>query len=267
MHYDVTYGGQHLAPRARGYIFVLSHMRSFSSVLCHILGSHREIAGYAEMHQSYDGRSDLHQLARKVQDATDTPIEGRYVLDKMLHGDQYVAPAVLGRPDVKALFLVRNADDTIRSVLNLTHSYGAAYINPDDARHYYVTRLLELERYSGLIARNALYLDAESLLDDTQTVLDGLSQWLNLSEPLSATYRTFRFTGTKGYGDPSEHIMAGKIIADADDRHRGYVQVPIPETMLQEAREAYRHCREALMNRHEVLRFPSEHGLAPATDA
>jgi hypothetical protein len=264
MQYDVTYGGQHIAPRARGYIFVVSHMRSFSSLLCHILGSHREIAGYAEMHQSYDGRSDLLQLARKVQDAAEMPIEGRYVLDKMLHGDQYIAPAVLGRPDVKVLFLVRNADDTLKSILNLTHSFGAAYVNPDDARHYYVTRLLELERYSARLGRNAVYVDAESLLDDTQAVLDGLSQWLNLSEPLSASYRTFRFTGTKGYGDPSEHIMAGKVIADAGERHHGYVHVAVPETMLQEAREAYRACRDALMSRHQVLPFRSDRASAPA---
>ena len=256
MQYEVTYGGRNLAPRARGYIFVVSHMRSFSSLLCHILGSHPEIAGYAEMHQSYDGRSDLHQLARKVQDATETPTEGRYVLDKMLHGDQYIAPAVLGRPDVKVLFLVRNADDTIKSILNLTHSFGAAYVNPGDAGHYYVTRLLELEHYGALLGRNAVYVDAESLLGDTQAVLDGLARWLELSEPLSASYRTFRFTGTKGYGDPSEHIKAGKIIVEAEDRHRGYVHVPIPETIMEQAREAYRACREALMSRHQTLPIP-----------
>jgi hypothetical protein len=256
MQYEVTYGGRNLAPRARGYIFVISHMRSFSSLLCHILGSHPEIAGYAEMHQSYDGRSDLHQLSRKVQDATEMPIEGRYVLDKMLHGDQYIAPAVLGRPDVKALFLVRSADATLKSILNLTHSFGAAYINPEDAGHYYVTRLLELEHYSALLGRNALFVDAESLLGDTQAVLDGLSRWLELGEPLSASYRTFRFTGAKGYGDPSEHIKAGRVIADAEDRHRGYVRVPIPETIMEQAREAYRACREALTSRHQVLPVP-----------
>jgi hypothetical protein len=36
---------------SRAYVLVLSHMRSFSSMLCHVLGSHEEIAGYAEMHQ------------------------------------------------------------------------------------------------------------------------------------------------------------------------------------------------------------------------
>src|SRR5213075_544290 len=38
------------APVARHtgrFIFVVSHMRSFSSLLCHILGSHPEISGYA----------------------------------------------------------------------------------------------------------------------------------------------------------------------------------------------------------------------------
>ncbi|TCS68990.1 hypothetical protein EDC61_1225 [Sulfuritortus calidifontis] len=38
-------------PHAR--IFLLSHMRAFTSLAGHILGSHPQINGYYEMHISY----------------------------------------------------------------------------------------------------------------------------------------------------------------------------------------------------------------------
>ena len=49
----------------REYVIVLSHMRSYSTLLAHLLGSHPEIAGYAEMHTSYAQRRDLLRLRRK----------------------------------------------------------------------------------------------------------------------------------------------------------------------------------------------------------
>jgi hypothetical protein len=41
------------------YLFVISHMRSRSSLLSHILGSHPQVIGYSELHQSYQRWSDL----------------------------------------------------------------------------------------------------------------------------------------------------------------------------------------------------------------
>lgn len=104
---------------ASSYLFVVSHMRSFSTLLCHILGSHSDIGGYVETHQSYFGGFDLDRLAVKVTDTTEDPLLRRYLLDKMLHNYVHIAPKVLARPDVKILFLIRSAEDTIRSILNL----------------------------------------------------------------------------------------------------------------------------------------------------
>jgi hypothetical protein len=50
----------------RKYIFLLSHMRSYSTLLCHILGSHSEVSGYSEARQAYVGIRDLFTLRYKV---------------------------------------------------------------------------------------------------------------------------------------------------------------------------------------------------------
>ena len=49
-------------PERYSRIFLLSHMRAFTSLAGHILGSHPQINGYFEMHISYDdGKEELIQ--------------------------------------------------------------------------------------------------------------------------------------------------------------------------------------------------------------
>jgi hypothetical protein len=50
----------------KDYIFIISHMRSYSSLLSHVLSSNHDICGYLEMHQSYSGWLDFVKLRFKV---------------------------------------------------------------------------------------------------------------------------------------------------------------------------------------------------------
>jgi len=252
MSYIVQYGSQPQDPHSHGYIFVVSHMRSFSSLLCHILGSHPEIDGYVETHQSYFGRVDLNRLTRKVSETTGSPVSGRYVLDKMLDDDKSLAPNILARQNVKVLLLVRRADETVNSILNLARARGVMgrFSDAQSVVDYYTTRLEQLAGYGAQLGRSALFLEAERLIDETEQVLDGLAHWLDLGAPLSATYRTFKLSGVAGYGDPSPAIMTGRIVMDAEDRHRSYVPIDIPEQAARRAREAYAACRDNLLTRN-----------------
>jgi hypothetical protein len=223
-------------------------MRSFSSLLCHILGSHPEISGYAEAHLSYFGRLDLQRLARKVQRVTDHATLGRYVLDKVLHNHREIAPGVLGRPELKLVFLLRNPGDTFQSILNLARIQGTKgnFNDPVRVLDYYIKRLKQLEQYCAYIGDNALFLESERLIGDTDRVLAELSQWLELGEPLKTSYRTFRFTGAPGFGDPSTTIRAGSVIRSDEDRHKHYVPVPISDDLLRQGIDAHAACRSEL---------------------
>jgi hypothetical protein len=57
----------HARPFARRHLFLLGHMRSYSSVLSHILGSHPQIDGYCETHIKYRTRLDLWRLHHRVR--------------------------------------------------------------------------------------------------------------------------------------------------------------------------------------------------------
>jgi len=229
-------------------------MRSFSSLLCHILGSHAEISGYAEAHLSYFGRLDLQRLARKVQETTGNPVLGRYVLDKILHNNREIAPAILDRPDIKVLFLLRNPADTLRSILNLSHAPGSKgkFSDPVRVLDYYVKRLQQLEGYCTQVGGNALFLESERLISDTEWVLVELSRWLELGTTLKPDYRTFRHTGEVLYGDPSPAILAGTVVRNDDDRHRHYVAMPISDELLQQGMTAHASCRNGLATRCAV---------------
>jgi hypothetical protein len=243
--------GVQLGRHTGRFLFVVSHMRSFSTLLCHILGSHPEISGYGEAQLSYFSRLDLQRLARKVQQITGNPVLGRYVLDKILHNHREIAPAILDRPEIKVLFLLRNPEDTFRSILNMSHARGpkGKYSDPARVLDYYVTRLRQLEGYCTRLGGNARFVESEGLLCDTERVLVELSRWLELGEPLKADYRTFRLTGEAGYGDPSPTILAGTVVRNDEDRHRHYVPMPIPDALLQQGLAAHALCREGLAKR------------------
>jgi hypothetical protein len=89
------------APFPRRHLFVLGHMRSYSSVLSHILGSHPQIDGYCETHIRYRWHFDLLRLQRRVRQLTGEPLRGDYVLDKILH-DYPLARSILDSRRIRA---------------------------------------------------------------------------------------------------------------------------------------------------------------------
>ena len=157
MQYDVRYGAAGSHRYAGTFLFVVSHMRSYSSLLCHILGSHRAISGYSEAHQSYFGRNDLDRLARSVRDHTGEADLKPFVLDKVLHNYREIAPDVLRRADVRCLFLLRNAEETIASILDMarTMRHTGPFSDPQKVVDYYAERLARMEDYAPQVAGRA----------------------------------------------------------------------------------------------------------------
>jgi hypothetical protein len=248
MPFEFRYGAPVGHRHDGAYLFVLSHMRSFSSLLCHVLGSHPEISGYGETQQSYLGRRDLDRLVKAVRAQTGDPALGRYVLDKILHNRHEIAPAIVVRPDVRWMFMLRRPADTITSIVNMAHSlaYTGEFSDPARVADYYVGRVTWMAQFGAQHGQGALYVDAQRLVDDTDAVLAGLARWLALATPLSREYRTFPLTGAPGHGDPSPNIGTGRVVTDAAERHRDYVPVTIPPDALARADAAYAASRAVL---------------------
>jgi hypothetical protein len=228
-------------------IFLLSHMRAYTSLAGHILGSHPQINGYYEMHLGYEDASALdRQLAAFLQDEALKP-GSRYLFDKLLHNDYALKPERLGLADMKILVALAEPEHTIRSIVHLFRQKADPdlYASPLEAAKYYVERVRALAEFCRTSDWPYYYFDAELLLRAPEKLLPRLTAWLELDSPLSERYDVFSQTGKARRGDTSERVRSGRI-----DRVRSdYSDVLIPQEVLRGAEEAYRACREEIVAR------------------
>ena len=229
----------------RAPLFVLSHMRSYSSLLAHVLGSHPDIDGYCETHLRYYFPFDVLRLHWRVRKLTGEPLRGRYVLDKILH-NYAISPSILENPRTRAVLLLRQPVEVVQSILHMgTHLDPVARnTNLDQVTSYYVERLRGLADLARRLGRRAAFVESEALLNHTDAALEFLRDYLELSEPLQRRYRSFLKTGKPGFGDPSPAIRSGEIGAGQQKRGR----FPIPPALIESVANAHEECLEACMH-------------------
>ena len=230
-------------PYAR--IFLLSHMRAFTSLAGHILGSHPQINGYYEMHISYEDASALDRQLEVFRQGDVLKADSRYLFDKLLHNDYALKPERLGLADIKILVALAEPAHTIMSIVHLFAQKPDPdlYASPVEAAKYYVERVRALAGFCRTTDWPFYYFDAELLVRKPERLLPRLTVWLELESPLSERYEVFSHTGKARRGDTSERVRSGRI-----DRARSdYSAVVIPEDALQAAQAAYRECREQMI--------------------
>jgi hypothetical protein len=236
---------------ARRYLFVLGHMRSYSSLLCHILGSHPLIDGYCETHVKYRTRFDLLRLRSRVVKLTGEPLRGRYVLDKVLH-NYPLASSILRSPNTLSIVLVRRPVPTVQSIVNMGLHYSdvAWYRDLDAVARYYEERVGALVQLAEELRGRVMFIEAETLLSRTGDVLQSIGRLLELSEPLQSDYKRFAHTGEGGFGDPSETITTGRVTNAAREPR---TPVMLPAAMTARLEMAYAACSASLRDRCEAL--------------
>ena len=234
-------------------LLVLSHMRSYSTLVCHILGSHPEIDGYCETHLKYRSRLDLLRLRWRVRRLTGAPLHGHYLLDKILH-DYPITPAILAHARTRALILVRRPSASIHSILTMGRQLGliAWHQEPEAVARYYETRLRTLTQLAGTLGGRALLVRSERLIADPAAQLSDITQFLGLHRHLEQNYRHFPHTGQPGCGDPiaigASHTLELRRERDGD--------APLPGARLQALEAAYAHALKTMSPPHPMA---SEH--------
>ncbi|HEY4369844.1 MAG TPA: hypothetical protein VGN07_21595 [Steroidobacteraceae bacterium] len=234
----------HLWPRE--YVFLFSHMRSFSTVLSHVLGSHTDICGYTETHLKYRKGSDLVRLRLRVASATGEWPRGRYLLDKLLHNFMLIPKDLRYSPRLRSLIFVRNPAATIQSILrmNAQHPNMSWYGSPASVAEYYCERLTWLTAIGVHMKTRAFVFPAEALVDDTAPLLKHITCFLDLSTPLQPRYRLHRLSGLPSHGDTSERLQAGTV------SHRPLTQaadIPFVDPgLVDQCNRVYRTCMTTL---------------------
>jgi len=232
-----------LKPNAK-YIFMLSHMRSRSSLLSHILGSNEQICGYSELHYSYPKKSSLLKMHVELYQDLRCDFDDKYLFDKLLHNSMLLSDEVVRYTSPKLIFLLREPESTVKSIINMGDLTGEdGYKNQHIAFDYYINRLKMLMEY----AKNndgVFFVDSDELVDKPEDVLVKLSSWLSLEKPLSQNYSIFNRTGATGAGDPSKNIKEGKII-----QTKKHDNVELDKELLLKASDIYTNFKNHMVNK------------------
>jgi hypothetical protein len=196
------------------YLFLVSHMRSYTTLLSHILGSSDDINGYRENHIAYNSNSDLIKLRYRTQMAIEGKLGGTYILDKILHNHWVIKDEILSKDNLKVLFTIRQPEATVKSIINMGQKMVNEewYLDQHKVAEYYEGRLLAIAEYARKTGKRGAYADAEILIEDPEKLTKNLSEWLGLTDPLKTEYKQFRDTGKPIHGDPSSNILEGKIL-------------------------------------------------------
>lgn len=166
---------------------------------------------------------------------------GRYVLDKVLHNRFSIADSVLASPSVYVCYLLRRPEDAVRSIMQLVKLHGGDSIweSGEQAASYYEDRISQMVQYVQRDSRQSFFIESDDLVDNTESVLCAISNWLSLDEPLSSSYSLFEKTGKPGFGDPSKMILAGKVVANKSR----YKDIHLSSAVLERTSEAYAHAK------------------------
>ncbi|HLO85498.1 MAG TPA: sulfotransferase domain-containing protein [Nostocaceae cyanobacterium] len=220
-------------------IFILSHMRSGSSLFTHILNSNPEIIGYGETHLKYTSESDVKQLLFKVyKTLRKMQMSHKYILDKILHNHKILEEKLLTSDSLHTIFLVREPQRTLASILNIKPHWSE-----EKALNYYIERLLTLEKYAKLINNKdrTLWLDYDQIVNNSNSVFRELQNFLGTKTGFSEEYEVLKTTGTKGIGDSSENIKVGRII-----RNQRQLEEKISPESVEKALYYFNQCSATL---------------------
>jgi hypothetical protein len=236
------------------YVLVLSHMRAYTSLLCHILASHPQISGYAESMVDYARPFALTRLRYQVWVSHQYQLKGTWVLDKSLHNKFLPTATVLNRARVTPLFLLRPPEPTLNSIVKMLR-----WQQPDPsavphqvmfALTYYGQRLQKLSEYASQLERPGLYLDADAVIEEAPRTFAFLQHHLGLRQALQEQYHVFSLTGQPHYGDMSPYIRLGYMVRD---KPPDAAVVPLSGDLLAAAHDAYRQCRTTLRQHCHTL--------------
>jgi Sulfotransferase domain len=237
-----------IALRGNSYkiLFILSHMRSGSSLLSHLLITNPEIIGFGETHVEYDSNQDLKTLLLRVyQNTRQLRMDHKYVLDKLLHDKKLLDETILFSEEVRAIFLIREPKRALASILTLKPHW-----NEHQAIEYYSSRLETLGKYAKLIdnRKHSLFITHEQILNNTQSVFKVMQDFLEVKQPFSEEYQVLSMTGTRGIGDYSENIKSGRIV-----RSHKITEIAISSELIEQGLQSFARCCAALSQYCQVV--------------
>jgi len=203
------------------FLFIISTMRSGSTLLNHLLLQNNDIISIGETHTIYNTNNDLKMLMLRTYYYYRISMLKNYIfLEKCNHNYTIQTPSFIEDDRIKIIIMLRNPIETISSLLNTTFPHSE---NINSAINYYNDRLIHIQELSNLIhkRKGCFFLTYDDLTKNSEDVLNSLSHFLGIKKPLTAQYKLHRWTtDLGGRGDRiSKNILKGEIIRNKQTRN------------------------------------------------
>jgi len=229
------------------HIILLSHMRAYTSLFGHILGSHPEIEGYYEMHIGYYSWKSLIRQKLLYFKQHKPKRHAKFMFDKILHNEHETSIDILKNEKVITVLSLREPLQTVLSIVKLYQKNNPEheFATIEGATKYYLLRLDWLEKLALMIPGQYLYVDAESIKSNPEDILPFLTKKLKLSSNLLPSYSKQKNTASGNTGDHSENITLGSI----NKTKSNYPIQNIPIDFQEQLNALYNKTRKTLISK------------------
>lgn len=215
------------------YIFIISAMRSGSTLLQHLVGQQRHILSAGETKIEYLSRDDLKKLEDHLYGYNridpKSRRDARICLEKCVHDRYFPDPTPIEASDTRFLLILR---DPIPALSSLLEQDGWPYTESIDAAAWYFReRTKSVQKFAEALRekRRMHFIRYEDLLRDPAPHLAAMTRFLQLKEPLKPEYPKQKWTGKLSLGDVSQTIKEAKIVPNSRSR-----MAPLPEGLRAE---------------------------------
>lgn len=217
-------------------ILIHAHMRSGSSLLLNLLNNSPETLGRGELSRAYRDMMDFTELIRLVNGSYDK-IWGaeKYIVDKIVEPNM-VYESVINSNFIYNIFLIRNPESTLPSLVKFPTLVNEPPMKIDDACVQYVERLYSITELARKAVKDrSLFVTYDQMVSHTDRVFGKLEGILELENKLKENYTSTKSKSKVYKGDPSGNTESGRILRNKNDRY----DVPIPEHIMKKTNAAY----------------------------
>ena len=233
------------------YIFIISAMRSGSTLVQHIAGQQDHVLSAGETKIEYVEPGKLEELRQHVFaynaiPGADQSRPGWVFLEKCVH-DRYLPEMTpIERPDMRFIFILRRPHASLSSLMELKNWPYTESL--ESAAWYYNERPMQMVRLANQLKRpeNAYFVTYEDFLENTERHLRGLSAFLKMPDPLKQEYRKQKWTAKLSLGDVSSNIKTQQVVANERDQLvelPGEMEQKLNATFEESCRSLDRICR------------------------
>ena len=192
-------------------VIIVSTMRSYTSVLSHIIGSHPKVLGKGEKHLQYEKLKYKKHIYECLFSNRSFFPRYKYILDNVNWDGEEPKGEFFekNKRDLRFIFLLRKTNDTLASTIK------RGELSWFDISNYYLLRLKSIKSNCEKLISNHipyLYISAEDLLLNQRDNLNRISNFLKLQKNLSPEYKIDSLTGHDGYSDDSKNIFTKKLL-------------------------------------------------------